>query len=285
MGFVYEVPALSQINHAIVAIGTDTGWIWLDPTVEGSVEWLTPFESDKPAIVCTERGENIIHTPNQPPEANLTEVKTFGELNENGELKQSIIIQGKGTMDMSFRQLFKYVPEEQFKEMILQSVRAKHGKARIDSIKSGNPDDFTVPMTLTFYITIPEYPTIIGDEWHIGGGEAESFGAGQQGNIFALDERKYPIELQIRNANYSESILYFPKNMSVKTLPEPFSYSGKYISIESSQKVKENSIFSTDKMVFKEHRIPQEEYKNLKEVMENLSNHSKQEIILVINGK
>ncbi|OYD13764.1 hypothetical protein CH333_09895 [candidate division WOR-3 bacterium JGI_Cruoil_03_44_89] len=280
MEFVDEIPALSQANHAIVAISTDTGWMYLDPTAEYSVEWLTPFESNKPVLVCTKDGEQLLYTPKQPSDANTMEVKATGKIGRNRELKQTMVMRGKGVMDMSLRQLFKYIPKEQFKQMILQSMRSTYGKATIDSICSGDPEDFSTPMNITIYITIPDFPTVIGDEWRIGGTGRANMST-ISGNPWALEERKYPLELQFALKNCTEGELFFPEDMKVKLLPEPFEYDGKYMKVTGSQKVEGNRITSVGEVTLKEHRIPQEVYKELKEVMEQFRKYSEKEIILV----
>jgi hypothetical protein len=280
MEFVDEIPALSQANHAIVAVSTDTGWIYLDPTAEYSVEWLTPFESNKPVLICTKDGERLLYTPKQLSDANTMEVKATSKLNKNGELKQTMVMRGKGVMDMSFRQLFKYIPEEQYKQMMLQSIKSRYGKATIDSIYSADPENFSTPMNITIYITIPDFPTVIGDEWHIGGGGGANIST-VRGNPWALEERKYPIEFQFAMKNYTVGKLFFPKEMKVKLLPEPFNYDGEYMKVSSSRRVEQNCIISTVETTFKEHRIPQESYKELKEMMDQFRKYSEKEVILV----
>jgi hypothetical protein len=280
MEFVDEIPALSQANHAIVAVSTDTGWIYLDPTAEYSVEWLTPFESNKPVLICTKDGERLLYTPKQLSDANTMEVKATSKLNKNGELKQTMVMRGKGVMDMSFRQLFKYIPEEQYKQMMLQSIKSRYGKATIDSIYSADPENFSTPMNITIYITIPDFPTVIGNEWHIGGGGGANIST-VRGNPWALEERKYPIEFQFAMKNYTVGKLFFPKEMKVKLLPEPFNYDGEYMKVSSSRRVEQNCIISTVETTFKEHRIPQESYKELKEMMDQFRKYSEKEVILV----
>ncbi len=279
MDFVDEIPALSQVNHAIVAIGTDTGWIYLDPTAEYSVEWLTPFENDKPAIICTKEGLGLLYTPKEKPGANLMETEAVGKIGEDLELKMSMVMQGKGVMDMSLRQLFKYIPKEQFKQMILQTMKSVHGKASIDSIVSGDPDDFSVPMNIEIFTTIPEFPTVIGDEWRIGGSRQISI-SNIGGNPWALQERKYPIEFQFSMRNLTESRTYFPEDMKVKLLPEPYKYVGDYIKVEISHRVEGNCILTEVEFFIKEHRIPADSYKELKVVMDEFSKLGEREIIL-----
>lgn len=278
MEFIEQIPALSQVNHAIVAVRKDADWIYLDPTAEYSVEWLIPIENEKPVLICTREGEGILYTPKMPPDANVMDVVAKGEIDENLELKMKMIMEGRGVMDMSLRQIFKYIPEEQFKQIVLQSMKSVHGKATIDSIISGNPEDFSTPMTIIIYMTIPEFPTVIGEEWRIGGRQMTV--STLQGNPWALQERKYPIEFQFPMRTHSESSTSFPEDMYVKLLPEPYRYEGDYIKIETSYIVKGNCITTSIEMVIKEGRIPADSYKELKEVMDEFSKLSEREIIL-----
>ncbi len=277
MDFV-DIPALTQANHAIVAIKRNDDWMYLDPTAEYSVEFLTPFESDKPALVCTEKGEPLLRTPKSNPDANKMEILVTGVLDENGTLKQKMIMTGKGVMDMSLRSIFKFIPEEQFKEMMLSGLKSRWGNASIDSIVKSDAEDFSKPMKIEIYITIPDYPEKIGKDWHLesGGNMRISF----TGNPWMTESRKYPIELRFTYKSISKTVIKFPKSLKVKSLPEPFNYSNEYVELNTETKAKNHTIISQSEIVFKKHRIPASAYEGLKTMMEKLAEYSKKEIIL-----
>lgn len=276
-----DIPCASLFNHAIVAIKSGEDWIYLDPTVEGSVEYLLPYEDGKPVLVCTPEGEELTLTPIRPPDSNLMRANIESTLDENGELRGTMLMEGTGTMDMSLRQLVRMLPKETIIQMFLSGMKSSHPEARIDSIDTSDPENFAEPMRITVFFTIPDYPLILEKEWHLftSGGQVSTAFSGTQG-MWNLEERKYPLFFGMRMKTISHTSLKFPKKLKVKSLPEPLSYEDEYLKYQSSYRVGKNEIQNETGLIFKQPEIPPEHYSSFKDCMEQLEEQSKKKIIL-----
>jgi len=275
-----EFACASQFNHAVVAIKENESYFYLDPTAEGSVEYLTPFEDDKPVLVSTKEGEGLSKTPARPPDVNLMNMQVSEVLQNDHTLKQSMTIKASGFIDNQFRRMCQMLPKEQIKQVFLRGMKESYPEATIDSFKTSDPKDFTTPMELTMYITIPDYVLKIGKEWHLTTGKRSNISIGAQG-IWNLEERNYPLYLWVKMATKARATLSFPKHLKVKSLPGPYYYEDSNLMLKTAFAKKKNTINSEFEMVFKDPLISTENYQKIKEAMKGLEEHQNQEIILV----
>ncbi len=275
-----ELACASQFNHAIVAIETDVGYFYLDPTAEGSVEYLTPFEDDKPVLVSTKQGDDLSKTPARPPEVNLINMQVSEVLKKDRTLNQLMTIKASGFIDNQFRQMCQMLPKEQIKLIFLKGMKESYPKATIDSFNTTDPKDFTTPMEFTVYVTVPDYALKIGREWYLTSGKRSSLSVGAQG-MWNLEERNYPLYLWIKMATKARARLLFPKHLKVKSLPEPYQYEDSNVFMKTSYSKKRNTINSEFEMIFKDPLISPDNYQKIKKAMKELEEHQSQEIILV----
>lgn len=275
-----DMPVASQFNHAIVAIKTDTGVIYLDPTAEGSVEYLLPFEDGKAVLIATEDGEGITQTPIRPPDINLADITSSGKLTLDKTLHQTLLIKGKGLIDLQLRRMAQMMTSEQLKQIFLQGLKGEHPQARIDSFKMSDPKDFTKRMELKIYMTIPDYVLKIGKEWHLASGRTASFSFGSQG-MWNLEERKYPLFMGISLTTRVRSELNYPKNLKLRSLPDEFNYDSDAFSVHISYAGKKNLITNETEIVFKQAQYPPDKYLQVKDCMKRLEEYQGKEIILV----
>lgn len=274
-----DMPVASQFNHAIVAIKADTGFSYLDPTAENSVEYLISYEDDKPVLVSTEKGEGISKTPKRLPDVNLSVADVVSELKEDGTLTQVIKIKTSGMIDMQFRWMCQMMPKEQIEQVFLSTFKASYPKTKLDSLKTTDPKDFETPMELLLFLTIPDYVLKIGKEWHLTPGKGQGSLSGTSG-IWNLSERKYPLYLWVSMANRIGSVLWFPKNLRVKSLPSNYEYEDATIMVNVSYKLDKNVIIERNVFVIKKPLISPDEYLITKKCMEELEEHQNEEIIL-----
>ena len=276
-----EIPAPSQFNHAIVALKQGDDFIFFDPTAEWSVEFLTPIEDDREILVCVPAGRDLEKTPERPSSVNLTKVNVTMNLLKDRTGIMALEITGQGVIDMAFRTLIKMLPKERIKDIFLQSIFAIYPKAVFDSIKTSDAEDYKTPMSMKLFVTIPEYATKIGKEWHIGGDrgfQVSQFGGG--GNLFGLEERKYPLDLKLKTYSEVNAITTFPKSLKVKKLPSSLEKKIDEIEIKVAVKKEGNKIHfsSTNAMNLK--NIPPERYKEVKKMMAEFEEFGKEKTIL-----
>ncbi len=274
-----EIPAVSQFNHAIVALKEGENFIFFDPTVEWSVEFLSPIEDDREVLICTPEGQDLTKTPERPGSVNLTKVKSNLNLLPDRTGKIFLQIVGKGAIDMVLRNLIKMLPKERLSEIFLQSFKLRYPQTIFDSIKTSDPEDYRTPITLELFLTVPEYATKIGQEWHIGGGGVSSLQF-LGGNPFATEERRYPIYFNLKNLSEATSTITFPKNLKVKFLPTNYEKKIEDMEVKIETKVKKDTIFSFTRSAITSRLIPPERYQENKKLMEEIETISQKRIIL-----
>lgn len=276
-----EIASPSQFNHAIVALKQGKDFIYFDPTAEWSVEFLTPIEDDREILICTKEGRELERTPDRPSSVNLTKVNVTMNLLQDRTGIMTLEITGQGVIDMAFRTLLKMLPKERIKDIFLQSIFTMYPKAVFDSIKTSDPEDYKTSMSMKLFITIPEYATKIGKEWHIGGErgfQMSQFTGG--GNLFGLEERKYPLDLKLKTISQVNAITTFPKTLKVKKLPSSIEKKIDEIEIKIVVKKEGSKIrfSSTNAMNLK--NIPAERYQEVKKMMVEFEEYGKEKTIL-----
>jgi hypothetical protein len=275
-----EIPAPSQFNHAIVALKQGDGFTYFDPTAEWSVEFLLPIEDDREILVCTPEGRKLEKTPERPGSVNCTQVNVTLNLLKDRTGIMAIEVTGKGVLDMGLRSLVKMLPKERMKDIFLQSFLANYPKAVMDSIKTSDPEDYKTPMTLWIFMTIPEYATKIGKEWHIGGTKGFQMNQFGGGSLFSLEERKYPLDLQLKTYTVATATMTFPKSLKVKKLSPNFEKKIDDAEIKIETKQVGNKIISSTAYALNSKLIPSERYKKVKKMMEALEEYGKEKTIL-----
>jgi len=274
-----DMPVASQFNHAIVAITTDTGIVYLDPTAEHSVDYLVSFEDAKPVLVCTEEGKNIDMTPSRPPEVNLTDANVAARLDEKGNLNETITIKASGMIDYQLRYLCQMMTREQIEQLFLSSFKQTYPNAKLDSFKTTDPKDFKTPMRLALFITIPDYVLKIGKEWHLSPGKGvSSFGAAK--GVWNLSERRYPLYLWVKTASIAKSVIKFPDKLRIKSLPGEFYYEDDAIKTNITYKGTKGEITGESIFIFKTPEQSPDQYQSTKNCMEKIEEYQNQEIIL-----
>lgn len=273
-----EIPAPSQFNHALVALKEGEEFIFFDPTVEWSVEFLSPIEDEREVLICTPEGRDLEKTPERPGSVNFIQVNSEVNILSDRTGRISLQIVGRGVIDMALRNLIKMLPQERLSEVFLQSFKANYPQAHCDSIKTSDPEDYKSPITLNLFLTIPEYATKINKEWHFGGGMSSFQFLG--GNPFGTEERKYPIYFNLKNLSEAKTKITFPKNLKVKYLPKDYEKKTEDMEAKMTLKVERNTITSTTISAITSRLIPPERYKENKKMMEELEQFSREKIIL-----
>ena len=276
------MPVASQFNHAIVAIAGSEGWMYLDPTVENSVQYLASIEDEKPVLVCTRQGETIARTPVGSEQANMTVVNVQSELTTAGTLVGIMRIKTAGITDLQIRSMCQMLPKEQLEQMFLGGLRSSYPMAKIDSLKTSDPKDFKVPMEITMFTTIPDYVLKIGTEWHLAPGKSGKGFGGSQG-IWNLSERKYPLYLYVKMTNNVLTTMKYPKKLKIKTLPSNYRYEDDCLRASINYQVDEKNHMITDmtELVLKTPYFTPDDYKAAQKCMQQLEEKGNEEIVLI----
>ncbi|RKX68394.1 hypothetical protein DRP53_10855, partial [candidate division WOR-3 bacterium] len=276
-----DIPAPSQFNHAIVALDENGEFTFFDPTAEWSVEYLTPVEDDQEILVCTPEGRDLEKTPKRSPSVNLSETEVTIKIDNDRSAKVKIAITARGVIDRGMRTFLKVFSEERLKQIITGAFKSKFPEAKVVSLLTSDPEDLTRPVTMTIVLTIPDFATKIGKEWHIGGTIGElrmRFGFSK--SAFSLESRRYPVNLRIISTNRIRTIITFPRKLRISSLPKDLNLRTRDIEITINYRKKAYKIISEEIFQIKSERIPPERYQENKELIERYERKRRETIIL-----
>lgn len=279
-----DIP-VDQFNHAITAVREKDGsFLYIDPTVENTREFLSSFEQEKAVLVCDEDGEDLEYTPKVPAEKNLFSMEAEGHLEENGNLNEILTIKLSGLMDMSFRSLLTMLPPEQMKQVFQSIVTSMVTGAVIDTFYYSDPKNLYQPLEITLIFSAENYGLNLGDTFSfqtpLSGGGAGNISIGGGGNPFALEERKYPLYLYTTIKAVVEEKIYIPEGYDVEELPENFDKDVDFFKVESHYEAKDGYILHYSESVMNDFIYSPEQYKIMKSIFDEMSQKSGQEIVL-----
>ncbi|MCK4359620.1 MAG: DUF3857 and transglutaminase domain-containing protein [Candidatus Cloacimonetes bacterium] len=279
-----DIP-VDQFNHAITAVREKDGsFLYIDPTIENTREFLSSIEQGKGVLVCDEDGEDLEYTPKVSAEENLFSMEAEGHLEENGNLNEVLTWKLFGLMDMSFRSLLTMLPPEQMKQIFQSMVSGMATGAVLDTFYYSDPKDLYQPLEITLGFHAENYGLNLGETFSFktplsGGGTGNiSFGGG--GNPFDLDERKYPLYLYTTLKFEVKEKIYIPEGYEVEELPENFEKDVEFFKVESRYEVNDGYILHYSESVMNEFVFSPEQYKIMKSIFDEASQKSGQEIVL-----
>ena len=219
-----ELPA-DQFNHAIVAVYEGNKTVYIDPTVEKTVDFLAANEQDRGVLVCSEEGRDLDWTPVVPPEDNLYEISANSSLDNEGLLTSDLTISTKGFPDLVLRNYLQSIPPEERQLLFKRIVQRISPTSEISEIEFSDLMDFAVPVTIKLSFTASDYSIPAGDYllFQI---------PGQAGSMELLTDfflngsdltdRRYDLEVASTFAVKVQETFNYPDGWKVRSLPESF---------------------------------------------------------------
>ncbi|MEO0226020.1 MAG: DUF3857 and transglutaminase domain-containing protein [candidate division WOR-3 bacterium] len=221
------VPA-DQFNHATVAIKRSGGYIYLDPTVENSRDWLVAYESEKGVLVCDSTGQDLNYIAKVESKKNYGRVKNLVRVQGDGSITGEITIELGGIYDYLFRSWLKDQPplnREMFMQRFIGAIAPDLRLTRIVF-----PDFSTLYSAMKFEIDYEsEHYGIVASPYLIfksplaaGAVDlAEYFLSGAR-----LPDRKYPLRFNSTFSFFVEEKIITPEGYVPESFPDPASFTG-----------------------------------------------------------
>lgn len=284
MEMVEENLPVDQFNHAVVAVKGDKGYYYLDPTVENSRDYLPAFEyNGKAMLISSEKGEPMRYSAPQAPEKNSMNLIGKSSLDKNNKLTGTLTIETSGIMDLQFRTLFKQFPPEMKERIVTSFIMQSNPSAVVDTFFVKGLSSLDEPLSIILRYHIDDYASEMGElltlNPPLGGGGNVSVQFGM-GNPFALDERKYPINLMVTLKTSYREVMEIPSNYKISKFPDEFDISNEYISLRQCYKSKKNKIVINSDFSLKRARIPAENYPEVKKALKEADKYKGQKILL-----
>lgn len=282
-----DIPHVCEFNHAITAVkNKDGSYLYIDGTAENTSELLMTIEQDKAVLIATEKGEDLLYTPMVPAKESQLFLSAISKLNQDNTLQAEITMEATGLMGMAFRQILTKIPDEQKNIIFEKIISSMTNQTKLDTFYYNDPENLKEVLRITFKVSANSYGLKLGDEFSFklplvaGSGSAMSSGLGGNQNPFALEERQYPIYLYSTMQTRINESLEIPKNYVLKNLPESITMGSENFFVNSFFEIEGNIIKHKALTSFEDYVYQPEEYGKMKEIIDNLSQISEQEIIL-----
>ena len=269
-----ELPA-DQFDHAIVAVAQRNGkWLYMDPTIDKSTEYLLSIEADKPALVCTSEGEDLQPTPGIPPEKNLFHIVAKSNLNNNGHYHSDLSLSTTGTFDLILRSWLTRIPPARRQMMFQQLAQSVSSNAMLKNFTVTDLTDLYTPVTITLSMDI--------DDYSMEAGKYLLFKMPMQGNDFdilsdyllggaKIQDRKYPLKLITTFEVLFEETVDLPEGWRVKSVPQKVVISSESFVFDAKTIAAGSRVSLQKKMSYAELYIPLEEIPSVQNMLKDRS--------------
>lgn len=144
-----EVPSPSQFDHVITVVPLGGEWLWLDTTPEvGPFGYLSLGLRGKPALVIPNSTPALLkNTPEELPFPQENRFTFKGKLQEGGRIEGHCEVSLRGDGELMFRQAFRQVPQNRWREFLSNMVSPIGIGYEFDSIQPGVSENTGTPFT------------------------------------------------------------------------------------------------------------------------------------------
>lgn len=281
---IEDIPA-NQFNHAVTAIKSDSGYIFLDPTWGNfSREWFSFLEQQQSILVATKEGETLMKTRAKGGKFVPIIIDASFNISKKGELKGSLKFIFNYGIEQWIRNLFHYLKREEWEESVKSQFLSYYGtEIRIDTFSIQNLNTMDSLLKIDIDFSIPDYGIISGEYFLFPSPSLTLLRNFSSGFMYlsSLPNRKYPFYslfcISSDDINAFVSIpdgylpLLTPLNLLEESLFGKFSYSCE----RKGNRIDERIAYSFDKGF-----IYPEEYESFKDYTSKAYKKSKEWIIL-----
>lgn len=264
----------NQSNHIILMVPLAQDTVWLECTSQTSpCGFLGSFTNDRVALVHTEEGGKLIHTPIYKADQNTQITSANVIIDINGNAKASVIRDYKGLQYENLRSIY-YEGQEDQKKALYKSIKLSDftiQKLKLEQNKKRLPES-----SLTLELDIKQYLSKTG------------------GRLFMplnlmnkstyvpkkLKERKFPI---VKDYPYcdTDTIQYtLPENMIIENLPKAVSLETEFGKYSTQIEVNENKVTYIRNQKMYTGQFSPEKYESLRKFYKAIVRADKAKLIL-----
>ncbi|MFC1646239.1 DUF3857 domain-containing protein [Candidatus Omnitrophota bacterium] len=249
--------------------------IFMDPTGQTvSFRDLPSMDDDRLIFLILDDEYKIVSTPASKAQNNLSNRKMQIKIEEDGSIYAKRRVDTNGAFEQSQRYWLQFTKPQLIKEVLEGTANGIAPGARLVDYKIENEKDLDKEVVLEYEFQAPEFLTK-ADKSRL----LPQFGGIGMSSI-AKKERVYPIELPILFENTSTIEIVLPENLSLKYLPQDIRVDVEWFEFENTYKMEDRTITFYEKYGLKKKVVTQEEYKEYKDLVENIARQINQRIIL-----
>jgi hypothetical protein len=249
-----ELPPMlsTDIYDAVVTSASGTRYLLFDPTDEYTpVGKIRGKLEDSYALLVTEAGGELIHTPRLKPEANQLTRQGHFSLSADGTLSGEVVEDRTGDHALYERMHFAHSTDKERREAVERRLNTSLQGFTLSSLDIENQTNLQLDLRLSMKLTVPQYaqardplllvrPRVIGEK------------------SFALDTqpRHYDLVFDAASTEADTFELELPSGYKVDDLPDGASADFGFASYHSQYDVEGNRLKYSRKYILKDLSVP-----------------------------
>ena len=271
-----DFPSIT-FNHCIAVVDLQGEWVFMDPTGQTvSFGDLPSMDQDRLVFLILDDGYKIILTPTYQAQNNSSQINMQIKIEEDGSIYAKRKVDTDGVFEHGQRYWLQFTKPKLIKETLEGTANSIAPGARLINYKIENAENLDRDIVLEYEFQAPEF-LAKADRSRL----LPQFGSIGIASI-VKEERIYPIEHPVFLETTTTIEIELSKNLSLQYLPEDIHINAKWFDFENIY-TKENRIITFyGRYRLKEKIVPQDEYKEYKDLVEDIARKINQRIILKV---
>jgi len=272
---VEEIPA-DQFNHAVTTLRLPDGSLrLLDPTwAPKSREMWSSREQLQHVVRGLPEGAPLELTPPSPPEDNLVTCRSEAQFGCAGTLAMTLTLGTEGYPDTAARRWLDRYPPREHRGAFTAACQRLSDSVTIAQLACTDPVDFTKSFAADLTVYAGRY--LLGnDGLYLFRLPLLSHPLGEvvAGDLLdpqaiKLEERKFPLHLRSTRLLKYEETLTLPPDWKLSNLPDKRELDGPAAALKFDITASQGRLDYRFELALRKHRVPPDEYKQFKEVIE-----------------
>jgi len=269
----------SQFNHIILMVPMPKDTIWLECTSQTKpCGFLGSFTNDRDALVHTEEGGKLIHTPIYKANQN-TQIRSANVIIDiNGHAKASVKTDYKGLQYENLEGIYEDGPEDQ-KKALYNSIRLsdfKIEKLKLEQNKKRLPE-----AKLELELGIKKYLSKTGERLFM------PINLMNRKTYIPkkLKNRKNPIVLDYPYCDIDSITYTLPTNVTIENLPKLVKLESEFGKYATKIEVKDNKVIYIRHYEMFKGQFPAEKYEAIRKFYKSIVRADKAKLILKLKSE
>ena len=211
------------------------------------------------------------------------DVRLRMRLDEEGNLKAIAELTCNGGIEAMARMGLEQI-NKMFRKMAAQQALNEWSPgAELKQLEVSDESDLTKPLEITLKLVLPQYPTFAGDLMVFEMPLAEM--SSSLAVVTALDERRFDVQSPTTMSIRQHTEIELPEGYIPKGLPDAAMFTTPYTSYHASYSFDGQKVVFEDNLSLHQRVIPAEDYADLKNFMEDVTDFTKVPLFLYKAGR
>jgi len=262
-------------NHAIVEAEVDGKTVFLDPTAEtASFGDLPTSDQDRKVLVFYERGGRIEKIPLFPSEHNKISKTMEIRIDKDETISATREVKTSGMYDQSQRAWLKYTKPVLVQEELKEKINTITPGGELLNYRISNVEDLNQPVEIRMEFKGPKFLTRAGKNRLL-----PKFGS-LSASLVSKERRNFPVDFQALCVNETRIRVELPSHLTVKFMPPPIVKDTPWFTYIYEHTFSKGLISFEERLIDKKSSVSVEEYPEFKEVCEELTRQTDEQVIL-----